>query len=173
VNFGRTRKRAREAAIAALRPLISTNQISGGMSTMMYFDPYVLGYLSTTASLVIKLELQGKASTLDLGLAIEEAFTQVCNVNGSEATRRIVELAGLNDSEYLRGADEASIGVLYAYQALRDEMNNSIVREAEESARAIGSSYVGGDQRSLVGGAIMMNTFHRHVSNLRAGGLHA
>ena len=171
--FGRTRKRAHDVAIAALRPLISVNQMTGGLSTMMYFDPYVLGYLTTTVSLAIKLELKGKASQTDVGLAIQDAFTEVCNVNGAEATIQVMDLVASNDPEYARGSDEASVALFYAYQVLKNEAEEPIVIEAEQLVHKTGGSILGGTHRDAVGGSIILNTFHRHIGKLRAGGIHA
>ena len=165
--FGRKRKLAREAAIAAIRPLIAANQIGGGLSTAMYFDPYVLGYLSSTMAWIIKLELKGRASAVDVGFAMQDAFAEVCNVNGAEASRFVIELTEAQDIEFMLGGEHASVAVLYSYGLLRDEEGDPIVQDAEHLAKLMGGSMVGGNHRTAVGGAIMMNTFNRHVRELR------
>jgi hypothetical protein len=167
VIFGGKRKKAKEVAIAAIRPLIAANQVGGGLSTAMYFDPYILGYLSSTIGWIIRLELNGKASASHVGYAMQDAFSEVCNVNGGEAATQIIALTETRDPEFEQGVEHASVSVLFSYGLLRDESTHPIVQDAENVAKLTGGSLLGGDHRSAVGAAIVLNTFNLRVRELR------
>jgi hypothetical protein len=167
--FRSKRKMATEAAVAALRPLIALAQRVGGMSTEMWRDPYLLGYLGFVASFFAKSETQGKAKSEDMGFALQEAFTTVSNMSGSAIVRAYIELAELGDPDFERGADEAAAIVFYTTGILKNEAANPLVLEAQRLAEALSKEMLGGDMRSAISAAMTQRTFVSRVKILHGG----
>lgn len=161
------RKKAVEAAVAALRPVIATAQMSGGMSTSIYYDPYVVGYLSFLASFFAKAETNNKASSTDVGIAMQTAFTNVCNVNGEEMAKYAVELIERNDEGYFQGSNDASVACFYNAGLINESSDIELVREAVKFADAMGGSMLGGSREAAIGGALMQLSFNERLRALR------
>ena len=165
--FASKRKKATEAATAGLRSLIAVAQWDRGISNMIYRDPYVLGFLHTTAGLFAQAATRGKAKTVDVGFAIHDSIATVSNLNGSMLSDCASSYFEKKDKDWLEAVEHAMVYFYYTFQIMQHEDEHPLVREAEVSAQFYLTSGIGSDYRSAVGAALLDKTFFGRVKELQ------
>ncbi|MGI8943908.1 MAG: hypothetical protein ACR2FJ_06705, partial [Qipengyuania sp.] len=165
--FASKRKKATEAATAGLRPLIAAAQCDSGISNMTYRDPYVLGFLHTTAGLFAQAATRGKANTEDVGFAIHDSLATVSNLNGSMLSDCASSYFGKKDRKWLEAVEHAMVYFYYTFQIMQNEDEHPLVREASQTARFYLTSGIGSDYRSAVGSALLDKTLFGRIEELQ------
>jgi hypothetical protein len=161
--FRSKRKVAAVSAIAAMRPLIALAQQAGGMSIDMWRDPYLLGYLSFVSSFFAKNEVGSKVKPMDLGFALQEAFSTVSNMNGAAISLESIELSENRDPEFERGMNDAITVTFHSLGLLRDEETNPLVLSCRPMGESYAKAMMSADVRSSVSGVMMQETFLKRV----------
>jgi hypothetical protein len=165
--FGRKRRKVTDGAVAAMRPLIALAQQAGGMSLEMWHDPYLMGYLSFTASFFGRNEVQGKMSPVDLGLALQDAFSIVSNMNGAMLVKQNVEFHDTQNPSFQKGLDDAATVTFYTIGQLNNESSNPLVLECAEIGAAYANAMGDSDVRTSIASAMMQATFIKQIKTLR------
>ena len=165
--FGRKRRKATDAAVAAMRPLIALTQLTGGMSTTMWQDPYLMGYLGFVASFFAKNEVSGNLKPEDLGFAMQDAFSTVSNMNGLAIMASNAELSENRNTAFAKGLDDAATVTFYSLGVLKDEALNPLVLECLEIGEAYSNAMSSQDLRTSIAGCMMQSTFLNRVKALQ------
>jgi hypothetical protein len=165
--FASKRRKATDAATAGLRPLIALAQSSGGMSLFMYQDPYVLGFLYTTAGLFARAETNEKASHADIGFAITDSFSNVSNHNGKALAELSAAYFEKANELTLKANEDAMVYFYYTFEIMQHEDEHPLIQSAKESAHFYVNSGLSSDYRSAVGAALLEETFLGRIHALR------
>ncbi len=164
--FRSKRKIATEAATQSLRPLIGLAQMSGGMSLWMWRDPYLLGYMTYTASFYAKAETNGKASHTDIGFALMDAFSNVSNINGQSITETSVVMAEAKNEDYQAGSSDAMTVAMYSAGIIDNNVDDPLIRLGKAHADAMGGM-MGPDYNAAVVGGMIHGSFVERVKEMR------
>ena len=159
--FNSTQRKATEAAVEAVRPLIATVQAQSGLPNDFWLDPYILGFLSLVISFHARQATEGKAQGEVMGHVLADTFTAVSNANGAAIVRRLTALQQANDPEANRGANDAAVFCFYVTGILKDEVEHPLVKAASQMADA--STDFGGGRWAQVAAMIGMLTLLKHV----------
>ena len=120
--FPSKRKLAADTAIHCLRPMIAHAQINGGMSFLMWQDPYLLGFMKCAVLSVMMVELRGKVGEADIVAGFREALTLTSNMNGALILENMDELDSGDDEGFASGSKDAAVMHFYMEGTLRDEL---------------------------------------------------
>ena len=155
--FGSRRRKATNAAINALRPLVGSIQHSRGLPSHFWVDPYVLGFFHFMIGHRAKLATNGRIGGEDLGQSLVDTLTALSNMNGASIARRSTELAlSKNDALFERGADDAAAMCFYEMKILKDETTHPLVQSAIRLAR-------GSQNRSEVLAMMFMASLYQEI----------
>ena len=159
LGFGSKRRRAIQGAIGVLRVIIGPVQHFYGLPAGFWKDPYILGFLYSSAGLLAKLATNGKITGPEFGFALRDIFSVLSNQNGSVIVQEATDMALRGDPDFSRGADDAVAVHLYTYKKLKDEDAHPLVRKAAELVDA--GVVEGADRRAQILVAMMSLSFMR------------
>lgn len=161
---GSTRKKATNAALNALRPIVGTLQSEWGPGIPPGFwdSGYIIGFLHLLIGYYAKIATDGKITGEGLGYVAEEVYTALAHQDGAAILRRATGLINSQDKEFNRGADDATTVFFYSIGRLRDEERNPLVVEAKQAAAALGKLH----DRSQITALLMIATFSEEVKRL-------
>jgi hypothetical protein len=151
--FGTKRKRATQAAVDALRPMIAILQHHHGLPARFWTDEFVLGYAASIIGLASRMVVPD-LSTTDKGEVLANTLTAVSNQNGVELRRRFVDLSISPTPSFNKGIDNGMTSFLFVTGRLKDPDKNPDVIEARAMA---------GDHKGMVGTMLLTNLFNQVV----------
>lgn len=147
--FGTKRKRATQAAVDALRPMIAILQHHHGLPPRFWTDDFVIGYAASIIGLASRMAVPD-LSTTDKGEVLANALTAVSNQNGIELRRRFIGLGSSPTPAFNKGVDNGMTSFLFVMGRLKDPDRNPDVIAARAMA---------GDHKDMVGTMLLTNLF--------------
>lgn len=138
--FGGKRRRATKMALEAVQPILRTLEMSGGIPSGFWDDPYVLGYLGGTAAIFAKMTTQGKIAGESLGQVMITVYETLSGLDGVEISKKVLLLQSSNDKDFLKGLGNAdkTICVAYGIEGYEDDPD---VVEAKELVKKMGPDF--------------------------------
>ena len=162
LGFGSHRRKATEAAVNGLRPIVGVMQHSYGLPAGFWQDSYVLGFMHFSIGIFAKAATRGKVSGEVLGRVLADAFTGLSNLNGVAIANRATDLAISGDPGFDKGASDASVVQGYALGMLKDDDEHDLVLRAKNVASKSGTI----DRSAVVGAMLMLSFIHEVKSRL-------
>ena len=134
--FGTKKRRATQAAVDYVRPLIGTIQHIHGLPARFWMDDFVLGFIGFMIAITAKMAVSN-LSMIEGNRVFCDAFTALSNQNGEAIASRAMELYKNPTPDFSRGHENATTIFLYFQGALPDEDSNPDAQAAKENAFAI------------------------------------
>jgi len=100
-------------------------------------DPYILGFLHTTAVMFANSASGSKIAHSDLGAVLEDAFKAMSGMNGGAILQVVSSMATRSQPDFLRGHGDARAVFLYLAGLLRNEGEDPLVIEPRLWSTAI------------------------------------
>jgi len=113
--FGGRKRKAIQAAIEAVHPIVRTLEMTGGLPHGFWEDPYVTGYLTTVVGLFAKMSSNGKVAGEELGEVVRDVMAIISGRDGTEIISQVRALQKSQDPDFSNGSTNAQKVVLLAY----------------------------------------------------------
>ncbi len=157
--FG-SRQRALRTIVNALKPLVqrAVANNNGYLPRGFWDDPFVLGYLTGTATHFARLVNPKGMKDEDLGMVLISAMRKLSGTDAEEITDRILLLQQSRDKDFVRAVDASEKAIAYIYEIVPMD-HEKLVRDA---ARIEGATLPGGEKptRSAIAWRLHQTLFY-------------
>jgi hypothetical protein len=101
-------RRARKAAVAAISPIVEDSRYRlGGISDVVWSDPYIIGFIVMLISVIARLEI-AKVAGNDLCRIQCGAWEDITSMKGGEMAEELLLLSTVRNREFELGCHNAA-----------------------------------------------------------------
>ena len=156
--FGRSRRKATEHTINAVRPLIAVRQSLHGLPADFWRNEFVIGFIGSMISFHANITFGRKLSQEDKGNLLFDVFTALSNMNGKAIAENYLQQATETPKSkaFKKGADNAAICAFFSIGKL-DESGRPWIEQAEKLAAAQGAA----NDPSAIAGSLLHLLFYQ------------
>lgn len=164
--FGFKRRKATRTAIDALAPFIRTLEMTGGLPSGFWRDPFVLGFFQGGIAIFATISSGGKIKGEELGWVVMDVLATLAGAAAMPAAKLAGELGMAGDAEFTRGATAADKIISYAYgQDIYDNDPAVLAAKARQAKLGAGLASITGPttERAQVAGVLQEMLFYADV----------